>query len=109
MPCRTFFVRNRLKTNGRSFRPKVYFLALEFPERMPIKQEPIALHLPSTSQETVTIQLKVPYSEYKLYRKGSYQLCILPKRLTTQPKYQRATGEILLKAYLQLYLQGKVY
>ena len=51
---------------------------------------------PDAKNETVTIQLRIPYSAYRLYKKGNYQLCILPNRFLDQPQFSKAEGTLFV-------------
>ncbi|CAG5096074.1 Oidioi.mRNA.OKI2018_I69.XSR.g14464.t3.cds [Oikopleura dioica] len=51
---------------------------------------PIAV--PDDGDEQVTIQVRVPYEAFRLYREGNYNICILPKNHRELRQYSKAVS-----------------
>ena len=49
-----------------------------------------AIVIPDDSDEQVTIQVRVPYEAFRLYREGTYNICILPKNQRHLRQYSKA-------------------
>ena len=46
--------------------------------------------VPDDGDEQVTIQVRVPYEAFRLYREGTYNICILPKNQRHLRQYSKA-------------------
>ena len=54
-----------------------------------------AIVIPDDGDEQVTIQVRVPYEAFRLYREGTYNICILPKNQRHLRQYSKAVRKYL--------------
>jgi hypothetical protein len=68
-----------------------------------------AIVIPDDGDEQVTIQVRVPYEAFRLYREGTYNICILPKNQRHLRQYSKAVrkyASIIKTPAIQPYLSA---
>ena len=66
------------------------------PSSVPSAKNPqSAIVIPDEDDEQVIIQVRVPYEAFRLYREGTYNICILPKNQRHLRQYSKAVRKYL--------------